>query len=159
MADGNEGLVVLQVIGTQAIRIDAGDIGDVVTLLLEEVDGSVICAVKVVVCASIGSHAVARHERAVITDGIGPVRSIRAGARNRIMIHQSGRVAVKVRGAIRGAETARPAVVRLPSRIRRLEHDVRIKAVVPDDERNLVGLTRDRITVAVEHLQAGDINA
>ena len=44
VADRDERLVVLQVVGPEPVGVDAGDVGDVVSVLLEPVDRSIVRA-------------------------------------------------------------------------------------------------------------------
>ena len=73
MADGDEGLVVLEVVCAQPVGVDAGDVGDVVAVLLEPVDRRIVGAEQIVLRARGLAGAVAGDERAIVADRIGAV--------------------------------------------------------------------------------------
>src|SRR5690242_20109391 len=105
MPGGREDLMLLQH-SRIARDVDPGDVGDIIAILFQPIDRGVFGAKQKVLPPSICADAVARAERPVITYLIGATGSrIPAGAIATVQIGTA------------------PAIVGLPSGVRRLEHD------------------------------------
>jgi len=157
---GDIGLVALEVVRAQPVRVDARDVGDVVAVLLQPVDRGVVRAEQVVLRARRRTAAVTGQERPVVADREGAI--LGEGARIARQVVGLVEAAVEVAGDL--PIVAAPAVVGLPGRVGRLQHDVALgsigaELVLADDERDLVGVAGNRIAVGVEALKLGEIDA
>ena len=157
MADRDERLVVLEVVGPEPVGVDARDVGDVVALLLEPVDRRIVGAEQIVLRARGRAGAVVGDEGAIVADRVGAVLREAAGARDRVPVDAVVRVAVEVGADL--AVVAAPGIVGLPGRVGGLQDDVVALAVVAHDEGDLVDGAVDRVAVRIEALQAGEVDA
>ncbi len=133
VADRHEDLAVQQ-LRAGTVGVDAGDVVDVVAVLLEPADRRIFDGEDEVLRAS-REAAVTRDDRAVVADGA-----------------RASGVAGRIDTAIE--IVAAPPVIGLPGRVRSLESDVARRFVVAHDEGDHVGPAR-----TVETGQLGDIDA
>ena len=90
------GLVLDQIVGAEPVRIDAGNVRDVVAVLLQEVDRRIVGAEQIVLRAGRGAAAVAGQERTVVADGVGAVLRAEPGIGDILMIDSAARIAVEI---------------------------------------------------------------